>query len=159
MPNLKHCKNSNQMNNQKTKEELIKEKLEELIELLNDMDICLTSSERRSYCSLGKTRTAFVKKTIETIKENHSKLPYPISTESLDDLFVTTQIYKELLEKVEYIQKKISDNLIFHGNETFNKAAHIRKRLEAATYENRELKEIYEELSIFLKNPGKIVSI
>lgn len=125
------------------------------IEILIDNQKELTPSERRSICSLGDTRSLVVEKTIKLVTDYQNRLPHPISIERLEKLYELTNVYLELMNATNDLNKKISDCFLKFGNETFLEAKYIRKRLEAALLLAPDLKPLLDELSAFFKKTQK----
>lgn len=139
--------------------DLEKDRIVELLSnvesLLSNISIDLSSSERRSMCSIGDSRTAFITKTLEILKTEDVLLT-TIDPSRLEGLFDASNQYLELMQVFDGLYKKLSDMYLYMGNQTFLEAKSIRKKMEAAAIIQPELQKTLKTLSILQRKNSEV---
>jgi hypothetical protein len=127
-------------------------KMQEVCELLSIVDeMCtysnakLSSNERKSMCTIGRSRNEYISETLEMFKNEDICLA-KVDTTQLTQLSQEVTLLSDIIQRIDSIRRKLSDHYFILGQDTYKEAKSVRKSVEAMAITNGELKLRMEEL-------------
>lgn len=134
----------------------LEQQLNEILKKLKKEGPNLSDLERRSICSLGSSRKAFVCKLLEIAERKGDDLAIgTVSCDKLEAMFELTQYYEHLEALAAEIHKQIGDVYLIMGNQTFKEARALLKKVEGESHQDESVKERFIHLNAFFRKTKK----